>query len=67
MPELRRHVRPLGTATKWSYSAFGPVSGWSGCSDVWLPAGMEVEPLASLRGWPPTGTSVPSWAHRVCQ
>ena len=47
------------------YSAFGPVSGWSGFFDASLPAGIEVEPLASVRGCPPVGTSVPSWLHRV--
>ena len=47
------------------YSAFGPVSGWSGFFDASLPAGIEVEPLASLRGCPPAATSVPSWLHRV--
>ena len=38
-----------------------------GIDPGWLPAGIEVEPLASLRGCPPAATSVPSWLHRVCQ
>ncbi len=42
------------------YSAFGPVSGRSGFFDASLPAGIEVEPLASVRGCPPEATSVPS-------
>jgi hypothetical protein len=47
------------------YSDFGPVSGsLAGAS---LPAGSDVEPLASLRGCPPAATSVPFWLHRVCQ
>jgi hypothetical protein len=61
---------PLGSAEVLSsawvcYLAFGPVSG--SAAGASLRAGSDVEPLASLRGCPPAGTSVPSWLHRMCQ